>query len=509
MLMDIFTRFSEVFTPKKAERPRKPIKKPRYRVVRKVSKKKIEQELIIAQAKAREIIIDAKDEALRVRREAEESARKLREELAKLQHQHTRSEAQLEERQAALQRQRQEAEQSKQNIQKRLKELDQIKINQLAKLEELAKITKDQAKKELLEELEKELNEEMVKRIRDAEEKAKEESEEKAREILIEAMRHGATDYVAEYTVSSVKLPDEEMKGRIIGKEGRNIRVFERATGVDVDLDETPGEVRLSSFDPIRREIATVTLKRLIADGRIQPSRIEEFVEKSRREIERTMFEEGKKLCHVVKVYNLPRDIIQMLGRFKYRFSYGQNMISHTLEETKIGVALANEVGANADTVRLGCLLHDIGKVITDEEGSHIELGVKFLKRYQIPQAVIDSVAQHHEDEPFTSKEAIVVYIADAISGSRPGARYEDYEEYVKRLERLEELAIKLNGVKEAYAIQAGREIRVIVNPKDVTDSNTEKLAHDLKQKIQKEMTYPGTVKVTVIREVRATDIAK
>jgi ribonuclease Y len=299
------------------------------------------------------------------------------------------------------------------------------------------------------------------------------------------------------------------MKGRIIGKEGRNIRSFERATGVDVDLDETPGEVRLSSFDPIRREVAKVTLTRLIADGRIQPSRIEEFVEKTQRELERTMFEEGKRLCHEVKVYNLPRELVQMLGRFKYRFSYGQNMIAHTLEETKIGVSLAQEVGVNVNTVRLGCLLHDIGKVVTDEEGSHVELGVKLLKKYQIPQMVIDTVEQHHEDVPISTVEAAIVYIADAISGSRPGARYEDYEEYVKRLTKLEEIAKSFPGVKEAYAIQAGREIRVLVNPQDLSDTATEKLAHDLKLKIEKEMTYPGTVKVTVIREVRASDVAK
>ena len=299
------------------------------------------------------------------------------------------------------------------------------------------------------------------------------------------------------------------MKGRIIGKEGRNIRSFERATGVDVDLDETPGEVRLSSFDSIRREVARVTLTRLIADGRIQPSRIEEFVEKTQRELERTMFEEGKRLCHEVKVYNLPRELVQMLGRFKYRFSYGQNMIAHTLEETKIGVSLAQEVGVNVNTVRLGCLLHDIGKVVTDEEGSHVELGVKLLKKYQIPQMVIDTVEQHHEDVPISTVEAAIVYIADAISGSRPGARYEDYEEYVKRLTKLEEIATSFPGVKEAYAIQAGREIRVLVNPQDLSDTATEKLAHDLKLKIEKEMTYPGTVKVTVIREVRASDVAK
>lgn len=508
--MDLFATFSKVFSPEKRVKPKlekKKIAKPAK------PKRPVELEerqvIFVAQAKAREIIIDAKDQALGIRHQAEEEVRKLRNQLMGREQKLTRLEGHVEERQRLVQRQQEELGRNKNQLEAELKEVDEIKREQLTKLEGVAKLTKEEARQELLNKLERELTEEMAKRIRDVEEKAKEEAEERSREILVDAMRHGATDYVAEYTVSTIKLSDEEMKGRIIGKEGRNIRTFERTTGVDVDLDETPGEVRLSSFDPIRREVARVALTRLIADGRIQPSRIEEFVAKSRREIERTMFEEGKKLCHLLKVYNLPRDLIQMLGRFKYRFSYGQNMIAHTLEETKIGVALANEVGANIDTVRLGCLLHDIGKVIIEEEGSHVELGVKLLKRYQLPQLVIDCVAQHHEDVPISSIEAAIVYIADAISGSRPGARYEDYEEYVKRLQKLEELATSFSGVKEAYAIQAGREIRVIVKPEKLSDTATEKLAHDLRKKIEKEMTYPGTVKVTVVREIRVIDVAK
>jgi ribonuclease Y len=339
--------------------------------------------------------------------------------------------------------------------------------------------------------------------------RAKEEADEKAQEILVDAMKHGATNYVSEYTVSVVQLPSEEVKGKIIGKEGRNIRSFEQVTGVDVDLDDQPGTVRLSSFDPVRREVARITLERLIKDGRIQPSRIEEVIKKVREEVDKVMFEEGKKLCHAVGVYNMPHDIIAMLGRFKYRFSYGQNMIAHTLEETKIGIALAHEVGANVDTVRLGCLLHDIGKIVTDEEGSHIELGVNLLKKYHMPQAVIDCVEQHHEDKPFSSKEAVLVYVSDAISGARPGARYENYEEYVKRLSKLEEIALSDPKVKEAYAIQAGREVRVIVDPQRTTDDDVVLLSHSIKDRIKNEMVYPGTVTVTVIKETRAVDIAK
>ena len=321
-------------------------------------------------------------------------------------------------------------------------------------------------------------------------------------------MRHGATDYVAEYTVSVVKIPDEDMKGRIIGKEGRNIRAFETATGIDVDLDEE-GVIRLSSFDPVRRETARVALERLMKDGRVQPGRIEEVVEQVKKEIDRIIFEEGQKLCHAVGVYNLPMPLVALLGRFKFRFSYGQNMIAHTLEETKIGVALAQEIGSDVNVVRLGCLLHDIGKVVTDKEGSHVDLGVEMLKKYGLPQKVVDCVAQHHEDKAFTSLEAVLVYIADAISGGRPGARYENYDEYVKRLSDLEGIAKSKEGVREAFAFQAGRELRVVVAPEKIDDAAATVMAHDIKEEIEKKVTFPGQIKVTVIRELRATEIAK
>ncbi len=461
-----------------------------------------------AQTRAREIILEAKDEALKIREQAQDTIRRLRFETEEKSRELIRQEAMLKQRLELSEEKIQDAEIKNQQAQQELETAKNARQKQLEKLEQTAKLTRDQAKEELLAQLDKDLAEAMAKKITAAEEEAQEEAEEKAKEILVDAMKHGATDYVSEYTVSSVKLPDEEVKGRIIGKEGRNIRAFERATGVDIDLDETPGEVRLSSFDSVRREIARLALTRLVADGRIQPSRIEEYVEKAQREVERIMFDEGKKLAHAVGVYNLPKELLEMLGRFKFRFSYGQNMIAHTLEETKIGIGLAREVGANADVVRLGCLLHDIGKIITDEEGSHVDLGVKLLQKFRMPQAVIDCVAQHHEDTPFTSKESVLVYISDAISGARPGARYEDYDEYVKRLTKLEEVAKSFEGVKEAFAIQAGREVRVIVNPDTVNDAQTVKLAHFLKTKIQKELTYPGTVKVNVVREVRATEVA-
>ena len=388
-------------------------------------------------------------------------------------------------------------------------ELAKLRTDLIDKLEHVSKLTRDEAKEEILKQVDKELDEEISLRIRQSRERVKQDAEAKAREILADAMKHGVVDITAEYTISTVKLPDDSVKGRIIGQGGRNIRAFEHATGVDVDLDETPGEIRLSSFDSIRREVARVALLQLIKDGRIQPSRIEELVTQTRRDIDHQIFEAGKKLAEDVKVYNLPTELLEILGRFKFRFSYGQNMIIHTLEETKIGIAIAQELKADADVVRLGCLLHDIGKVITDEEGNHIELGVKLLKKFDLPKKVIDCVAQHHEDEPFTSVESIIVYIADAISGSRPGARYEDYQEYATRLKKLENLALAFPGVKEAYAIQAGREIRVITKPEEITDAAVTRLAHDIAQKIQSEMTYPGTVTVNVIRELRASDVAR
>lgn len=383
-----------------------------------------------------------------------------------------------------------------------------IRQEALTKLEKASHLTKDEAEARILSDVRENLKEEIAKEIRAATAAAHEEADAKAKQILVDAMRHGATNYVPEYTVSVIKVTDEDVKGRIIGQGGRNIRAFETATGVDVDLDEA-GVIRLSSFDPVRREIARVALERLLRDGRVQPGRIEELVEQVKKEIERIMFEEGQKLAHAVGVYNLPAPLIVLLGRFKYRSSYGQNMIAHTLEETKIGIALAHEVGADVNVVRLGCLLHDIGKIVTEEEGSHVQLGVDLLKKYGIPQHVIHCVAQHHEDTPFTSIESMLVYISDAISGSRPGARYEDVEQYLKRLKDLEAIATAHEGVKECYAFSAGRELRVIVDPGKVDDATATMMALSIKNEIEKKMTYPGQIKVTVIRELRASEVAK
>jgi len=375
----------------------------------------------------------------------------------------------------------------------------------IEKLENISGLSRDEAKKLLLDEVKKDARGDVAKIIKESEEEAKAASHRKAQEILVDAMRHGALDHLPEYTVSTVKIDDESAKGKIIGKEGRNIRAFENATGVNVDLDEE-GVIRLSSFDSIRREIARRALEILLKDSRIQPFRIEEVVKQTEKELNEVMFEEGEKLAHAVDIYNLPSDLIAMLGRFKFRTSFGQNMIAHTLEETKIAMQIAHEIGANVEIVALGGLFHDIGKVVTDREGSHIQLGADLLKKYKMPQEVIDIVLEHHEDKPFSSIESVLVYVADAISGARPGARHEDYEEYVKRLRDMEGIAKEFDGVEDAYAFEAGRELRVIVNPGKLDDVETTILVKKIKDEVDKRLVVPGVVRVTAIREFRVSE---
>lgn len=379
------------------------------------------------------------------------------------------------------------------------------KDDYIQKLEKIAKLTQEEAKRALLDEIQKDLTSEIAKKIRQAEEKIKEDTQLKAQEILLDAMKHGATQYTAEYTLSSVTVPNEDVKGRIIGAGGRNIRTFEKEAGVEIEIDET-NDIRLSSFDAVRREVAKRSLEILIKDARIQPSRIEEVIRQVKTSMEDVLLEEGKKIAHECGVYNLPLDLMKMIGRYRFRTSYGQNLGIHTIEETKMGVAVAEEIGANVDVVRLGCLLHDVGKIVTDEEGNHVTLGVNLLKKYGIPKEVVACVAEHHEDRPFSSNESIIVWIADAISGSRPGARYEPHEGYVKRMEKIEEIAKGFSGVDQVFAFQAGRDVRVIVNPQEVDDDKLTVLANDIARKIEKEAEYAGQVKVSVIREVRATE---
>lgn len=387
-------------------------------------------------------------------------------------------------------------------LEKERERLEEEKEKLTQKLEKASSLTKEEARRELLDLIEQREAAFSAKIIREREEEAKRTAEKQAKEILVDSMRHGALNYIAEYTVSIVKIEDEDVKGRIIGKEGRNIRAFEQATGVDVDLDEE-GVIRLSSFDQVRREIARRTLEKLIKDTRIQPFRIEELVSQTKQEVENIMFEEGERLAHEAGVFNLSKEILTVLGRFKFRTSFGQNLIVHTLEDVKIGVHIAAEIGADVDIVRLGCLFHDIGKVI-EGEGSHVTLGVDFLKKHNIPAAIIDCVAQHHEDIPFSSAESIIVHVADQISGARPGARYEDVEEYGKRLSQMEEIAKKFDGVEDAYAFEAGRELRVIINPGALNDEETTVVAAKIRDEVAKALSVPGEIKVTAIREFRA-----
>ncbi len=465
--------------------------------------------VLSAQTKAKEIILQAKEEALKIKEIGQKEIERQRQLLTEAKERILKKEAELDRLRGRLDERKNYLSQQEKKLEDQLEKIEVLKKKYLAKIEEVSGLSKTEAKELLLRGLEKTLKDEMVRQIKEAEIKTKEESEAKAREILATTMIQGAIDYVPEYTISVIKLPSEDMKARIIGREGRNIRTFTKAAGVDLEIDEAPDSIRLSSFDPVRREIAKIALERLMADGRIQPSRIEEVVAKTKSEIEKIMYQAGEELCHKVKVYNLPQEIIQMLGRFKYRYSYGQNMISHTLEETKIGIALAYELKADVNVVRLGCLLHDIGKVIPDREGSHVDLGVEFLSNFNLPKAAINAVAEHHEDKPFSSVESMIVYIADAISGARPGARYEDYTEYVKRLKGLEETAKKFKGVKDAYALQAGREVRVIINPDMVDDKELPLLTHKIRQKIEKNLTFPGNVVITAIREKRVKEVIK
>lgn len=420
----------------------------------------------------------------------------------------SRQETELAKREGILEERERMLHQKQEQIDSKLIDLDKIRKDLITKLEKSSGMSAEEAQKILLQNIEKDLAGEISKKVREAEDEIKLQSDEKAREILADAMIHGVTNYVSEFTTSQVELPNEEMKGRIIGKEGRNVRAFENATGVDLLLDETPGILIISSFDPVRREIARISLERMIQDGRIQPQRIEEIVQATQEEVEKLMCKAGEELAHEAGVYNLQRELICLIGRFKYRYSYGQNLLQHTLEETKIGVELAKMMGANSNVVRVACLLHDIGKVVADDEGTHVEKGVQVLKKYGLPEEIVNAVAEHHEDKPFSSIESIIVYIADAISGARPGARREDVEGYIKRIEDIERIATSFDGVDKAFAVSAGREVRLIVFPDKISDEELPKLTHDIAQKIGKEVMVPGQIKVTAIREVRATDFA-
>lgn len=384
--------------------------------------------------------------------------------------------------------------------------VDALYKKQLDKLEQISGLDVERAKQLIISSTEKKMTAWIAQKIIEAKESIKQREDEIAKEIVIDSIQHAVTDYVAEYTVSSITLADDKIKGKIIGKEGRNIRAFEKATGVELELDET-NDIRISSFDSTRREIAKISLERMVKDGRIQPIRIEQIVAQTKADMDKILINEGKRICQEAGVFNLPIDLMKYVGRYKFRFSYGQNLALHTIEATKIAVAVAHELKADVNTVRLGALLHDIGKVVSDQEGTHVELGIDLLRQYRIPQAVIDCVAEHHQDKEFSSLASIIVYIGDAASGARPGARYEVHEEYLKRMQNIEDVAKKFPGVISVAAYQAGREVVVIVEPNQVNDNEAQILSQNIAQHLEEEAKWAGQIKVTVIREMRASSV--
>ncbi len=458
----------------------------------------------------REIIQDARDEAFRIKKTADEEARKIRLESIDIEKRIAQKEESLDTKISQAQKLQEQAEKEKTAYEKKDQELSKNRNELIDKLSKVASLTREEAKKLILTSLEEELKSEIAKRIKEAEEKIKAEAATLSKNIIVNAMIAGATDWVAEYTVTTIKLESDEIKGRIIGKEGRNIRAFELATGVDVELDsDVEGEVRLSSFDPIRREIARTALEWLVKDARIQPTRIEQLVDEAKKQVGSDMSDAGRKAANELGLFNLPQEALDTLGRLKFRYSYGQNQLIASLETGKIAKRIAEEVGADTITCATGGLFHDIGKTEMDKEGTHVQLGVQLAKKWNFPQEIVNCIAQHHEDEPFSSIESIIVHVADAVSGARPGARHEAVEDYIKRLTDIEKVALTFEGVEKAYAIQAGREVRVIVQPQAVDDDGIVKLAHDIRLKLEDELTYPGQIAITVIRETRATDIAK
>jgi len=463
-----------------------------------------------AESKKKEAILEAKDEIHKQRSDFERELRERRSEVQRQENRLMQKEESIEKKGENLEKKEEALNAKIKQAEAKEAEIESIKRSQFEMLERISGYSKEQAKDYLLKSLENELTHEKALKILEYEQSLREESDTMAREVISTAIQRCAADHVAETTVSVVALPNDEMKGRIIGREGRNIRTLETITGVDLIIDDTPEAITVSSFDPIRREVARLTLEKLIVDGRIHPARIEELFEKAQKEVEKTIRQAGERATLDVGITNLNPEIVKLLGKLKYRTSYGQNVLNHSIEVAHIAGLMAAEIGADVKLAKRAGLLHDIGKALDHEmEGSHIELGVEFAKRFKENDVVINSIHSHHGDVEPKTVVACLVQAADAISAARPGARRENLQNYIKRLEKLEEIATSFNGVEKSFAIQAGREVRILVKPEVISDDMMVMVARDIVKKIEEELEYPGQIKVHIIRENRAIDYAK
>jgi ribonuclease Y len=463
-----------------------------------------------AESKKKEAILEAKEEIHKLKNDVEKESRDRRNELQRLERRLIQREELLDKKSDAFEKKEINLDKKQQEVGKLQSKVDELYQKQREELEKLSGLSSEEAKDILLEKVKKEIKHESAMMIKETETKAKEEADKKAREIITYAIQRCAADHVAETTVHVVNLPNDEMKGRIIGREGRNIRALETLTGVDLIIDDTPEAVILSGFDPIRREVARIALEKLIIDGRIHPARIEEMVEKAKKELESDIKEEGEQATFETGVHGLHVELIKLLGRLKYRTSYGQNVLKHSIEVAHLAGLMASEIGVDPTTAKRAGLLHDIGKAVDHEmEGPHAIIGAEVAKKYRESPVIVNAIAAHHGDVEFQSLEAVLVQAADAISAARPGARRETLEAYIKRLEKLEQIANTCEGVEKSYAIQAGRELRIIVKPEDIDDAGAFEMARNVVKKIENELEYPGQIKVNVIRETRAIEYAK